>query len=71
MHLTPNQRLADTLIRPHGLHLPDWIVQQADEQVPAATVARKLDAMTDGQVQVTGQTILNWTKQFRDRQAAA
>lgn len=63
--MTPYQRMADALLRVQGTTLPIYILDQADEQVPAEVVARKLRDRTDGAVDITGQTILNWTRQFR------
>jgi hypothetical protein len=61
--LTPYQRLAETLL---DIDLPEWILDQANEAVPAEVVARKLAERTNNAVDVSGQTIRNWTAQFRE-----
>lgn len=71
MKLTPYQRLADTLLRDSGDNLVSWVMDQAREGVPGEVIARKLRERTDDSVDVSGQTVRNWIKQFRDGEVAA
>lgn len=65
MKLTRYQRVADALLRTQGTTLQIFVLDQADEGVPAELVARKLADRTDGAVAVSGQAVRDWTKQFR------
>lgn len=65
MEMTPYQRVADALLRTQGTTLAIFILDQADEGVPGEVIARKLSDRTDGAVDVTGQAVRNWIKDFR------
>jgi hypothetical protein len=61
---TPTQRLASLLLRES---VTDWIAEQRRAGLSWRLIARELHTTTDGQIDVTAETLRGWTS---DRSAA-
>ena len=62
MALTPQARIVDALLRErYGTSLESFIHNRRSEGFSFHRIARELDEFTDGTVEVTGQTVGNWT----------
>lgn len=57
MELTPTQRLATVLL---GVDVEDFVISRRRDKRPWRLIARDLHEATDGQVDVTDQTLQNW-----------
>lgn len=57
--LTPTQRLATVLL---GRDLGEWVAERRDPEAlhPWRLIAQQLRKATDGQVDVTGETLRSW-----------
>jgi len=57
MDQTPTQRLAQTLL---GQDLRTWVLARRAERKSWRIIARDLRDATDGSIDVTDRTLLNW-----------
>lgn len=65
---TPTQLLAGALI---GQPVTDWITAQRQAGRPWRFIARDLAEATDGQIDVTVQTLHNWMREAASAERAA
>jgi len=47
----------------HGFTLEQWITLQRDAGVPWRTIPHRLANITDGLIDVSHQTVMNWSRQ--------
>ena len=47
----------------HGVTLEQWIQFQRDAGVPWRTIPHRLANITDGLIDVSHQTVMNWSRQ--------
>lgn len=72
MHDAPSSlaAAADAILRTRGYNLADWIADRRDEGASFRTIAGDLEALTDGVVVASHQTIVRWVNHYDDRTAA-
>ena len=62
--LTPHAKTVDALLRQRGISLEDFIGERRQEGRSYNRIAKELESFTDGVVEVTGQTVINWEQSF-------
>lgn len=71
MNLTRAQRSADAYLRQQGTDIVRFVLDRDDLEVPGEAIARQLREATRGVTDVSGQTVRDWIRQFRQDDAAA
>ena len=61
MKITPHARTVNALLETQGTDLASFLKDQRDSGLSLAKTARALFEFTGGVVDVTGETIRNWT----------
>lgn len=64
MAFTPHAKTVDAYLQRDGTTLADFITERRGTGLSFAKIARDLFVHTDGVVDVTGETIRNWSDQI-------